>query len=50
MDTKTGPLYMMSTSDPPRNKGHIQTESEGAEKYSTQIETKESKSSSTYIR
>ena len=32
MDTKTRPLYMLSTSDPPRNKGHIQTESEGLEK------------------
>ena len=29
MDTKTRPLYMLSTRDPPRNKGHIQTESEG---------------------
>ena len=25
-------LYMMSTRDPPQNKGHIQTESEGLEK------------------
>ena len=32
MDTKTRPLYMLSTRDPPRNKGHIQTESEGLEK------------------
>ena len=30
MDTR--PLYMLSTRDPPRNKGHIQTESEGLEK------------------
>ena len=29
MDTKTRPLYMLSTRDPPQNKGHIQTESEG---------------------
>ena len=29
MDTKTRPVYMLSTRDPPRNKGHIQTESEG---------------------
>ena len=29
MDTKTRPLYMLSTRDPPRNNGHIQTESEG---------------------
>ena len=32
MDTKTRPLYMWSTRDPPQNKGHIQTESEGLEK------------------
>ena len=32
MDTKTRPLYMLSTWDLPRNKGHIQTESEGLEK------------------
>ena len=25
------PLYMLSTRDPPQNKGHIQTESEGME-------------------
>ena len=25
------PLYMLSTRNPPRNKGHIQTESEGLE-------------------
>ena len=29
---------MLSTRDPPQNKGHIQTESEGLEKDSTQIE------------
>ena len=29
MDMKTRPLYMLSTRDPPQNKGHIQTESEG---------------------
>ena len=29
---KTRPLYMLPTSDPPQNKGHIQTESEGLEK------------------
>ena len=33
MDTETRPLYMLSTGDPPQNKGHIQTESEGLEKY-----------------
>ena len=31
-DTKTRPLYMLSTRDPPQNKGYIQTESEGLEK------------------
>ena len=29
MDTKTRLLYMLSTRDPPRNKGHIQTEVKG---------------------
>ena len=32
MDTKTRPLYMLSTRHPSWNKGHIQTESEGLEK------------------
>ena len=32
MDTKTRSLYMLSTRDPPQNKGHIRTESEGLEK------------------
>ena len=32
MDTKTRPLYMLSTRDPPQSKGHIQTESEGWKK------------------
>ena len=32
MDTKTRPLYMLYTRDPPQNKRHIQTESEGLEK------------------
>ena len=32
MDTKTRPLYMLSTRDPPQNKGHIWIESEGLEK------------------
>ena len=32
MDTKTRPLYMLSTRDPPQNKGHIQTKNEGLEK------------------
>ena len=29
MDTKTRPLYTLSTRDPLQNRGHIQTESEG---------------------
>ena len=32
MDTKTRPLYMLSTREPLQNKGHIQTKSEGLEK------------------
>ena len=32
MDTKTRPLYMLSTRDPLQHKGHIQTKSEGLEK------------------
>ena len=32
MDTKTRPLYMLSTRDQPQNRGHIQTESEGLKK------------------
>ena len=32
IDTKTRPLYTLSTRDPPQNKGHIQTENEGVEK------------------
>ena len=32
MDTKTRPLYMLSTRDPPQNKEHTLTESEGLEK------------------
>ena len=32
MNTKTRLLYMLSTSDPPQTKGHIQVESEGLEK------------------
>ena len=38
---KQDPQYMLSTRDPPQNKGHIQTESEGLEKkYFMQTETK----------
>ena len=51
MDTKTRPLYMLSTRDPPQNKGHIQTESEGLEKdISHKWRPKESRSSNTHIR
>ena len=32
MDTKTRPLYLLSTRDTSQNRGHIQTESEGLEK------------------
>ena len=32
MDTKTRPIYMLSTRDPLQNKEHIQTESKGLEK------------------
>ena len=32
MDTKTRPIYMLSTRDPLQTYGHIQTESEGMEK------------------
>ena len=32
MDKKARPLYVLSTRDPPQNKGHTQTESEGLEK------------------
>ena len=49
MDTKTRPLYMLSTGDPPQNKGHIQTESEGLEKaFSGKWRPKESRSSNTH--
>ena len=34
MDTKTRPIYMLSTRDALQNKGHIQTESERLEKLS----------------
>ena len=51
METKTRPLYMLSTRDPPQNKGHIQTESEGLEKdISHKQRPKESRSSNAHIR
>ena len=41
---------MLSTRDPPRNKGHIQTESEGLEKYiPCKQRPKESRSSNTHV-
>ena len=51
MDTKTRPLYMLSTRDPPQNKGHIQSKSEGLEKnISHKQRSKENWSSNTHIR
>ena len=51
MDTKTRPLYMLLTRDPPQNKGHIQTESERLEKDIPRKERpKESRSGNTHIR
>ena len=51
MDTKIRPLYMLSTRDPPQNRGHIQTESEGLEKdIPCKWRPKESKSNNTNIR
>ena len=48
MDTKTRPLYRLSTRDQPQNKGRIQTESEGLEKdIPCKWRPKESRSSST---
>ena len=48
---QTRPLYMLSTRDPPQNKGHIQTKSEGLEKdISCKWRLKESRSSNTHIR
>ena len=45
------PLYMLSTRDPPQNKGHIQTESEGPEKYiAHKYRPKGSRSINTHIR
>ena len=43
--------YMLPTRDPPQNKGHIQTESEGLEKdISCKWRPKESRSSNTHMR
>ena len=44
-------LLLLCTIDPPKNKGHIQTESEGLEKdISHKWRLKESSSSNTHIR
>ena len=51
MDTKIRILYMLSTRDPPQQKGHIQTENERMEKYiPSKWEAKESWSSNLHIR
>ena len=51
MDTKTRPIYMLSTRDPLQTKGHIQSESEGIEKdIPWKWKTKQSLSSSSQIR
>ena len=51
MDIKTRPLCMLSTRDPPQNKGHIRTESKGLEKgISCKWRPKQSRSSNTHIR
>ena len=48
---KNKPLYMLSIRDPPQNKGHIQTKSEGLEKnISRKQRPKESRSCNTHIR
>ena len=48
---KNNTPYRLSTRDPPQNKGHIQTESEGLEKdTSCEWSPKESRGSNTYIR
>ena len=50
MDTKTRPIYMLSTRDPLQTKGQIQTESEGMEKdIPCKQKSKESWSSNTHI-
>ena len=48
---KKRPLYMLSTRNPPQNKGYIQTESEGLEKdIPRKQRPKESGSSHIHIR
>ena len=49
MDTKTRPIYMLSTRDPLQTWGHTQTQSEGMEKgISWKWKPKESRSGYTY--
>ena len=51
MDTKTRPIYMLSTRDPLQTEGHIQSESEGMEKdIPCKWKSKESWSSNSHIR
>ena len=51
MDTKTRPVYMLSTRDTLQTKGHIQTESEGIEKdIPCKWKSKESWSSNPRVR
>ena len=51
MDTKTRPIYMLSTRDPLLTKGHIQTEREGMKKdIPCKWKSKESWSSNSHIR
>ena len=48
---KTRPLYMLSTRNPPQNKGHLQTESEGLKKdFPCKWRPKESMSSTIHFR
>ena len=51
MDTKTRPVYMLSTRDQLQTEGHIQTESGGIEKdIPCKWKAKESWSSNSHIR
>jgi len=51
MDIKIKPLYLLPTRNPPQNRGHIETESEGLEKdISHKWRPKVNISSNTHIR
>ena len=51
MDTKTKPIFMLSTRDPLQTQGHIQTESEGMEKdIPCKWKSEESWTSNSHIR